>query len=50
MSGLPYQAGIGHHTNTTQRPAVAPPLHYTRGIPADDNYAVGTWMLEKLEK
>ncbi|MER7453503.1 hypothetical protein ABTW96_24805 [Nocardia beijingensis] len=28
---------------------ITPPLHYTRAIPADDMYAVGTWMLEKLE-
>ncbi|WP_327110772.1 hypothetical protein OHB12_23700 [Nocardia sp. NBC_01730] len=28
---------------------ITPPLHYTRAIPADDTYAVGTWMLEKLE-
>ncbi|MFI2284062.1 hypothetical protein [Nocardia beijingensis] len=28
---------------------ITPPLHYTRAIPAYDMYAVGTWMLEKLE-
>lgn len=28
---------------------ITPPMHYTRAIPADDNYAVGTWMLAKLE-
>ncbi|WP_280246277.1 hypothetical protein [Nocardia abscessus] len=28
---------------------ITPPLHYTRAIPADDMYAVGTWMLENLE-
>ncbi|WP_433655049.1 hypothetical protein ACQPW1_29505 [Nocardia sp. CA-128927] len=29
---------------------ITPPLHYTRAIPADDTYGVGSWMLEKLEK
>ncbi|MGW4771851.1 hypothetical protein ACWEO2_27910 [Nocardia sp. NPDC004278] len=29
---------------------ITPALHYTRAIPADDMYAVGSWMLEKLEK
>ncbi|MGW5378513.1 hypothetical protein ACWESM_24065 [Nocardia sp. NPDC003999] len=29
---------------------ITPPLHHTRTIPADDMYALGTWMLENLEK
>ncbi len=29
---------------------ITPPLHYTRAIAADDMDAVGSWMLEKLEK
>ncbi|BDU03643.1 hypothetical protein [Nocardia sputorum] len=28
---------------------ITPRLHYTRAIPADDMYALGTWMLAKLE-
>ncbi|MGW4329209.1 hypothetical protein ACWEKR_25350 [Nocardia sp. NPDC004573] len=29
---------------------ITPPLHYTRAVPADDMDALGSWMLEKLEK